>query len=96
MKSNAQLLISASVVGRTDTATLLEITPGFGEEPWRMELDHRIAEPMGREKAAAYVTEHYLINHPLALAAVGRDVITVAVLFALTPQDEWPQELQEL
>ncbi|UOQ70221.1 hypothetical protein [Hymenobacter cellulosilyticus] len=50
MKSNARLLVSASMVGRTHTATLLEITAGFGKEPERMELAHRIAEPMGRKK----------------------------------------------
>jgi hypothetical protein len=50
-----------------------------------MELYHEISSKMGPEKAAAYVTERYLLDHPTQLKKIGREAITALVLQALNP-----------
>ncbi|TGE23567.1 hypothetical protein [Hymenobacter metallicola] len=88
MESNARVKLSARVAKKTGGYSLIEIRPGFDEEPWQMELYHEIAKKLGPEEAAAFVAERYLLDHPTQLVAVGRQLITALVLQVLAPDSE--------
>ena len=91
MRSNARLLLSAQVVARTADSTTLELRSytGFADgQPsaapaWRYDLDRQFSNPIGMAKAAAYIAERYLSDHPEVLARVGHVGVTAAILHAL-------------